>query len=213
MGAFRTPCASLDWSLLGDKAAFARPSLHRKFPFPARCGDRFDDWVVGRQFVPECLHHPVSANRTFAIRLQTGRFWGDFRPLNSRILVSAGGRAFWRRFLAPGLCIQKFRSRRPGLSAKSDRTCTHNSDFWADVIWDLGPALQLFRIESERLKLSAPFSRRIAEPLDADAAGQATFYGRFDKIGCEEGERDGHISLPNAALLASAKLYDRGHSP
>jgi len=59
MGAFRTPCASLDWSLLGDKAAFARPSLHRKFPFPARCGDRFDDWVVGRQFVPYYLHHPV----------------------------------------------------------------------------------------------------------------------------------------------------------
>jgi hypothetical protein len=23
-------------------------------------GDRFDDWMVGRQFVPECLHHPVS---------------------------------------------------------------------------------------------------------------------------------------------------------
>jgi len=63
------------------------------------------------------------------------------------------------------------------------------------VIRDLGPALQLFRIESERLKLSAPFSRWIAEPLDADAAGQATFYGRFDKIGCEEGERDGHIDL------------------
>src|SRR5258706_11383403 len=45
------------------------------------------------------------------------------------------------------------------------------------VIRDLGPVLQLFRIESERLKLSAPFSRWIAEPLDADAAGQATFYG------------------------------------
>ena len=41
---------------------------------------------------------------------------------------------------------------------------------------------------SMRLKLSAPFGQRIAEPLDADAAGQATFYGRFDKIGCEEGE-------------------------
>ena len=47
---------------------------------------------------------------------------------------------------------------------------------------------QLFRIESERLKLPAPFSRRIAKPLNADAAGQATFDGCFDKIGCEEGE-------------------------
>ena len=100
-----------------------------------------------------------------------------------------------------------------GLSAKSDRTNTGNSAFLGRRNPDLGPALQLFRIEPERLKLSAPFSRRIAEPLDADAAGQETFYGRFDKIGCEEGERDGHIGLPNAALLASAKLYDRGHSP
>src|SRR5882762_3582228 len=70
----------------------------------------------------------------------------------------------------------------------------------------------LSRIESECLKLSAPFSRWIAEPLDADAAGQATFYGCFDKIGCEKGERDGHIDLPNAALLARAKLSDRGFS-
>jgi len=31
--------------------------------------------------------------------------------------------------------------------------------------------------------LSAPFGRRITEPLDADAAGQATFYCCFDKIG------------------------------
>jgi hypothetical protein len=42
---------------------------------------------------------------------------------------------------------------------------------------DPGPALQLFRIESERLELLAPFSRQIAEPFDADAAGQAAFYG------------------------------------
>src|ERR1700692_496410 len=76
----------------------------------------------------------------------------------------------------------------------------------------LGPALQLFRIESERLELPAPFSRRIAQPLDTDAAGQATFYGCFDEIRGEEGERDGHVDLPDAALLASAKLSDRRHS-
>jgi hypothetical protein len=63
-----------------------------------------------------------------------------------------------------------------------------------------------------RLKLSAPFSWRIAEPLDADAAGQATFYCCLNKIGCEEGERDGHIDLPNTAFFASAKLSDRGYS-
>jgi hypothetical protein len=64
-----------------------------------------------------------------------------------------------------------------------------NSGSWA--------APQLFRIESERLKLPAPFGRRIAEPLDADAAGQAAFNCCLDKIWREEGERDGHIDLPN----------------
>ena len=76
---------------------------------------------------------------------------------------------------------------------------------------DIGLAWRLFRIESERLKLPAPFSRWITEPLDADAAGQATFHRCFDKVGCEEGERDSHIDLPHAALLARAKFCDRGH--
>jgi hypothetical protein len=35
---------------------------------------------------------------------------------------------------------------RPGLSAKFDRTRSRNFGFWAAVIWDLGPALQLFWI-------------------------------------------------------------------
>jgi hypothetical protein len=51
----------------GDKSAFARPSLHRKFPFPAWGGDRFDDWLVGLQFEPDHLHHPAFSNRTFPI--------------------------------------------------------------------------------------------------------------------------------------------------
>ena len=72
--------------------------------------------------------------------------------------------------------------------------------------------LQLFRIESERLKLSAPFGRRIAEPLDADAARQATFHCGFHKVGGEKGKRDGHVDLPNAALLVSAKLSNRGYA-
>jgi hypothetical protein len=49
--------------------------------------------------------------------------------------------------------------------AKSGRICGRNSDFWATMFRDFGPKLGLFRIESERLKLAAPFSRRIAEPL------------------------------------------------
>src|ERR1700694_5751313 len=86
MGAFALPARLWTdlWWVIG----------RRKFPFPAQWGDGFDDWVVGLQFVPECLHHPVSANRTFPIRRQIGRFCGDFRLLNSWILVSVGARAF-----------------------------------------------------------------------------------------------------------------------
>jgi hypothetical protein len=106
------------------------PGPHWNFQWPAAVsppracfGPRFSKNSLFLRWRPvslDCIrHHPVSANRRFPIRRQIGRFCGDFRPLNSRILVSAGGRAFWRRFLAPGLCIQKFRSRRPALSAKS----------------------------------------------------------------------------------------------
>src|SRR6267378_3423309 len=84
--------------------------------------DRFDDWVVGLQFVPDYPHHPVSANRTIPIRGQIGPFCGHFWPLVSQIFVSEGVHTFWRRFLAPCLCIQKFRSRQPWLSAKSERS-------------------------------------------------------------------------------------------
>jgi len=77
----------------------------------------------------------------------------------------------------------------------------------------LDRVLRTFRIESERLELLAPFGRRIAEPLDANAAGQATFYGSFDKIGRKERERDGQVVPPDAAFFASAKICDGGYSP
>ena len=76
-----------------------------------------------------------------------------------------------------------------------------------------GLGLRLFRIEPESLELPAPFGRRIAEPLDADATGQATFYGGFDQVGSEEGKRDRHVDLPNTALLADADFLDCRYSP
>jgi hypothetical protein len=105
----------------------------------------------------------------FPVRWAIAHFSGDFwRP------VSAS------RNSAPG---------DPGWSANNDRIRSPDLDFsHRRNSGDLGPVLQLFRIESERLKLSAPFSRRIAEPLDADAAWQATFYCCFDKVGCEKCE-------------------------
>jgi hypothetical protein len=90
--------ASLNLSLLSDEPAFAGLSPRKKFPFPAQGGDRFDDWVVGHQFEPNCLHHPVFENRGFPAGRQKGRSCGDFGLPISWIFVSTGGQAFRRRF-------------------------------------------------------------------------------------------------------------------
>jgi hypothetical protein len=140
MGAFRTRMCLCGRSLLGRRPLCEFVSAS-KISVPRSSGDRFDDWVMGLQFEPSYLHHPVSANRAFPARRQIGRFCGHFRPVDSRILVSGGVRAFWLRFLAPCLCIQKFRSRLPALSARSDRICGRNSDLWATMFRDFGPAL------------------------------------------------------------------------
>ncbi len=121
--AFSNSSSSPRQSLQEKKADLDPPSLHRKIPFLTRdFRDRFDDWVVGHQFEPDYLRHPVSANHTFPGRRQIGRFCGDFRPLTSRVLVSVGAHPLRRRFLARCLCINKFRSRRPWLSARSERS-------------------------------------------------------------------------------------------
>ena len=64
--------------------------------------------------------------------------------------------------------------------------------------------MQLFRIKPERLELPAPLGRWITEPLDTNAAGQAAFYGCFDKIGSEEGERDVGGTATRSPRLTSA---------
>ena len=69
------------------------------------------------------------------------------------------------------------RRQRPLLLAVVLCEGTGNFGFWATVVRALGPALQLFRIESERLELSVLFGRRIMQSLDADAAGQAACPG------------------------------------
>jgi hypothetical protein len=74
--------------------------------------------------------------------------------------------------------------------------------------WDIRQEAKLFRIKSECLELPTPLRRQIAKPFDPNAAGEATFHCSFDKIWCEGGERNRHVDLPDAALLASAKLSD-----
>src|ERR1700730_2949822 len=86
----------------------------------------------GRRFDP----YHLSANRTFPIRSQIGPFCADFRPLPSRILVSARVGAFWLRFLAPRLHIQKFRSQRLRRELASDRITLAIPAFGATNIRD-----------------------------------------------------------------------------
>jgi hypothetical protein len=72
----------------------------------------------------------------------------------------------------------------------------------------LAARLRLFRFKSKRLELLAPFSRQIAEPLDADAAGQATFNGSFDKTRRSpqrgEGDTSSRVEDHRVPLLSAA---------
>ena len=73
MGAFALPAPLWTdlWWVIG----------RRKFPFPAQWGDGFDDWVVGLQFVPECLHHAVVGLKLRSAFLRLLRQNGGFsRP-------------------------------------------------------------------------------------------------------------------------------------
>jgi hypothetical protein len=52
------------YSVSASKKGHSRPpSLPPESPFPALSGDRFDDWLVGHQFEPHCLHHPVLGSK------------------------------------------------------------------------------------------------------------------------------------------------------
>ena len=84
--------------------------------FRSRLGvrDRFDDWVVGLQFVPDYLHHPVSRYRTpRVIRAFVPRTAGFFEF----VLVSASVSARQKGGSGPSSLHRKIpfptRSRRP----------------------------------------------------------------------------------------------------
>src|SRR5258705_1762356 len=101
-----------------------------------------------------------------------GRFCADFRVLNSWIFVSVGVRAFVGDFCRPVSASKnsvrggRACARSPGAVAAAFRVCTA-------LIRDLGPALQLIRIEPARLELPASLSPRIAAALDSPHSGEA----------------------------------------
>ena len=64
----------------------------------------------------------------------------------------------------------------------------------------------LLRIETERFELPTPFGGSVAQPLDVDASRQAALDRGSDQVGREEGERDRHVDMADAALLAQSNL-------
>src|SRR5260370_32251291 len=101
------PCTTL------FRSHFAARSLQQKIPFLTRLSETwFDPCVGGSQFVPDRLRHPVLLNRRNRRRLEMGRICGDFRRSHCDRSVSVHVGGLLSRFLAFGLWIQKFRSRR-----------------------------------------------------------------------------------------------------
>jgi hypothetical protein len=118
--------------------------------------------------------------------------------------VSADNNGRSGGFLASGLCIQKFRSRR--LDFGTELTSRGSGVVCREARFE--PRPNLLRIQSEGFELSAPFRGSIAESLDTDAARQTTVDRGCDEVGCEERERDRHIDLTHAAFLACGDLLD-----
>jgi len=63
-----------------------------------------------------------------------------------------------------------------------------------------GFALLLW-VQPKRFELPAPFRGGIAQPLDIDASRQTALHGSADQLGSQEGERDRHVYMPDAALF------------
>src|SRR6266704_2990471 len=63
---------------------------------------------------------------------------------------------------------------------------------------------------TEHRILAGPLRGSIAQTRDANPPWQSSFDGSLNEIGCEEGERDRHIDLPNAAVFACGNLLDTG---
>ena len=62
--------------------------------------------------------------------------------------------------------------------------------------------MRLLPRKTEHLVLPGPFGRRIGEASNAHAMRQPAIDGRFDQIGREESQRDGHVDFSRAAVFS-----------
>ena len=63
------------------------------------------------------------------------------------------------------------------------------------------------RRKAEHLVLARPFGGQVGEASNAHAVRESPFDGGLDEIGCEEGERDRHVDLADAAALALGDAF------
>ena len=68
----------------------------------------------------------------------------------------------------------------------------------------------LVRIEAKLFELSAPFSGRIAQAFDIDAAWETTFDRCLDELRSKKRKRKHQIDLPHGATLALCQLFRIG---
>src|SRR5207249_8428506 len=66
----------------------------------------------------------------------------------------------------------------------------------------LGSNGELLRRKPEHLVLAGPFGRQVGEADYSHAMRKASFDRRLDEVGREEGERDRHVDLADAAAVA-----------
>jgi hypothetical protein len=107
----------------------------------------------------------ILRNRKSRRRLAIGRFCGDFRRYRSPLPVSGDPCGLLSRFLAPSLCIQKFRSRRQGFDGQCRSAAGNFGSLGGQKRVVLSPAriYRLSRVQSESLELPAPFGWGITQ--------------------------------------------------
>jgi hypothetical protein len=66
---------------------------------------------------------------------------------------------------------------------------------------------QLFGRKPEHLVLAGPFGRQVGEADYSHARRKASIDRRLDEVGCEEGKRDRHVDLADAAAVSRRDAF------
>ncbi len=145
------------------------------------------DCVPGTQFESSRAHHAVVCYRRFPEGVRKAPNWrGSLRRFVLRDGIVTVGRSFLRIFLWPRNPVS--RKRRPR-EAETRFEC------------------RLGRRKSEHLVLPRPRGGHVGEAGHSHATRQPPRDGRFHEIGRQEGKRDRHVDLPNAAPLALGDAF------